>query len=179
MPASSIAVPFVAWPHICLLLCSPLSFYFYVWILPFLCSTPQHLKYFTSFFPLSYHLISTLPLTPHCITWLTNTSSLFLGIGFPFSSPTLFLQLQTRCLNFLQLKYFSPFFLSSSALSLVRAHHWLSILLIKELYCLRDMVLYSSMSNKIDLTSYYYICWGTRSSSNQTPTAILTTALIK
>ena len=35
------------------------------------------------------------------------------------------------------------------------------------------------MLNKIDLTSYYYVCWSTRSSPNQTSTAVLTTALIK
>jgi len=29
-----------------------------------------------------------------------------------------------------------------------------------------------------DLTSYNYVCWGTRSLPNQTPTTLLTTALI-
>jgi len=132
----------------------------------FWCPTLQHLKHCISSSPLFYCLISTLPLTPYCITWLTNTSNLFLGIGFPFSSLTLFLQLQARCLNFLQLKHFFLSLSSSSALNLARACYWLSMLLIKELYCLRDMVLCPSMLNKIDLTSYYYIYWGTRSLSN-------------
>jgi len=30
----------------------------------------------------------------------------------------------------------------------------------------------------LSLAIYFYICWGTTSSSNQTPTALLTTALI-
>ena len=30
----------------------------------------------------------------------------------------------------------------------------------------------------VDLTSYDYVCWGTRSSPSQMPTALLTTALI-
>ena len=113
------------------------------------CPTPQHLKHFTFSFTLSCHLISTSLLIPHCITQLTNTSNLFLGISFLSSSSTLFLQLWARCLSFLQLKHFLPSFSSSSALSLARVYYWLSILLIKELYCLRDIVLCLLMSNKI------------------------------
>ena len=56
----------------------------------------------------------------------------------------------------------------------------MSKLLIRELYCCRDIVLYlySSMELMLILASYNYVCWGTRSSSNQTPTALLTTALV-
>ena len=42
----------------------------------FQCSTLQHLKHFTFSSSLSYCLTFTLPLTPHCITQLTNTSNL-------------------------------------------------------------------------------------------------------
>jgi len=38
--------------------------------------------------------------------------------------------------------------------------------------CLRGMEI------MLSLAIYFYICWGTRSSPNQTPTALLTTALI-
>ena len=35
-----------------------------------------------------------------------------------------------------------------------------------------------TMDLMVDLTSYNYVCWGTRSSPSQIPTALLTTALI-
>ena len=68
-------------------------------------------------------------------TLLLNTSNLFWEITFPFSSFPLFLQFQTRCLNFLQLKHNFPFLPSSSSLNLEREHFYLSKLLINELYC--------------------------------------------
>ena len=145
----------------------------------FWCSTPQHLKYFTFSSSLFCHLIFTSLLILYYITQLINTLNLFLEIGFLSSSPILFLQLWTRCPNFLQLKHFLLFFSSSSALSLVKVCHWLSMMLIKESYYLRNIVLCPLMLNKIDLTNYCYVCWSTRSLSNQTATAVLTTALIK
>lgn len=59
------------------------------------CPTLQHLKHLTS----SWHLTSTSPFTPYCITLFTKTSNLFWGIDLPFPSFPLFLQLQARCSN--------------------------------------------------------------------------------
>ena len=89
-------------------------------------------------------LLSTLIIfssTPHCITLLPNALNLFWGITVSFSLSLLFLQLQARCPNPLQLKHNFSLFPSSSSLSLVREHFSLSKLLISELYCCKDMVL--------------------------------------
>ena len=104
-----------------------------------LCSFSPHLKHSTS---ITFYLFIVLSFTPHCITLLNNTSNLFWEIVVPFSPSLLFLQLQARYPNFLQLKHNFPFLLSSSSLSLVRVCFSLSILLMMELYCCRDMVLY-------------------------------------
>ena len=80
----------------------------------------------------------------------------------------------------MQLLYNLSFFFSSSSLSLIRACFFLSKLLINELYYCKDMVLCLCKGIKlmVDLTSYNYICWDVRSLSNQTSTALLTTALV-
>ena len=85
------------------------------------CITFQHLKHLTSSTVL-FLLILTSSFIPYLITLLNNTSNLFLGIGFPFSSSFLFLQLWTRYPNFSQLQHFLPSLSSNSALSLVRAY---------------------------------------------------------
>ena len=103
------------------------------------CPTPQHQKHFTS--PtLSCCFISTSSFTLHCIILLAITSNLFWGINFPFASPILFLQLRARYPNLLHPQHILLSFSSISALSLARAHHWLSIPLMRELYCSRDIV---------------------------------------
>ena len=105
-------------------------------------------------FSLSTQTRSTVKLSQakslqYLITQLANTSNLFLGISFPFFLLILFLQLQTRYLNFLYLKHSLLSLSSSSAFNLTRAYCWLSILLIKELYCLRNIMLCPSRSNKV------------------------------
>ena len=117
----------------------------------------------------------------HCITLLVNTSNLFWR-AVPLSSfPSLFLQFQTRYPNPLQFQHSHSFFPSNFALNEVRAHFCLSKLLINELYCCKDIVLYlcKGMEVMLILVNYHYVCWGARSSSpSQVPTALLTTALI-
>ena len=54
------------------------------------CPTSQYLKHLTPS-STSCHLTFTSPFIPHCITLLANTSNLFWGIGFLFSSLFLFL----------------------------------------------------------------------------------------
>ena len=109
------------------------------------CPTPQHLKYLI--FPtISFLLVLTSSLTPHCITLLAITSNLFWGVSFPFISSFLFLQLQARYLNLLHSQHTLLSLLSISALSLVRAYHCLSIPLMRELYCSRDMMLHFQRS---------------------------------
>ena len=104
------------------------------------CPIPQHLKHLTSS-TISFLPIFTSSLTLHLITLLNNTSNLFLGISFPFFSFFLFLQLQARCLNFLQLQHSLSLLLSNCTLSEARAHFSLSMLLRRLLYWSRDMVL--------------------------------------
>ena len=77
---------------------------------------PQHLKHFTSSI-ISCLLTFTFSSTLHCITLLAVTSNLFWGIGFPFSSCFLFLQLQARCPNLLHSN--TPFLLALLFLLLV------------------------------------------------------------
>jgi len=102
---------------------------------------PQHLKHLTP--SIVFCLLTfTFSLTLYCITLLAITSNLFWGIDFLFSSTLLFLQLWTRCPNLLHPQYTLPSLLSISALSLTRACYWLSILLRRELYCSRDIMLY-------------------------------------
>ena len=105
-----------------------------------LCPFSPHLKHSTS--TVSYLLI-VVSLTSHCITLLDNTSNLFWGTIPLFSSPSLFLQFWTRCLNPLQYRYTLLLLSSNSALSLVRACFWLSRLLMRALYCIWDIVLTS------------------------------------
>ena len=53
-------------------------------------------------------------------------------------------------------------------------------LLINELYCCKDIMLYLCKGTEVMLilAIYNYIYWGTRSSPSQVPIALLTTALI-
>ena len=136
-----------------------------------------HLKHST--FTVSCFLI-ILSFTSHCITLLDNTSNLFWGAVSLFSFPFLFLQFWTRCPNPLQLQHSCSFFPSNFALNEVRVCFCLSKLLINELYYCKDMVLCfcKGMEVILILANYNYICWGTRFSPNQMPTALLTTALI-
>jgi len=142
-----------------------------------LCPFSPYLKYST--FTVSCFLI-ILSFTSHCITLLDNTSNLFWEVVPLFFFPSLFLQFQARCLNPLQLQHSRSFFPSNFALNEVRAHFCLSKLLINELYCCKDMVLCLCKGTEVMLilANYNYVCWGTRSSSSQVPTALLTTALI-
>jgi len=115
-----------------------------------LCPFSPHLKHSTS--TVSYLLIVFSP-TPHCITLLDNTSYLFWGVTPLSSFSSLLLQFQARCPNPLQHQHILPLLPSNSALSLVRVHFWLSKLLMRELYCSRDMVLCLQRSrNRSDLT---------------------------
>ena len=113
-------------------------------------------------------------------TPLLNISNLFWEVTFSFSSPSLFLQFQARYLNLLQPRQIFPFLPSSSTLNLARAYFSLSKLLIRELYCCKDIAsyLYNGMELVLILASYNYICQGTKSSSNQIPTTLLTTVLV-
>ena len=116
-----------------------------------LCPFFPHLKHSTS--TISCFLI-VLSFTSHYITLLDNTSNLFWGVVFLFSSSSLFLQFRARCPNFLHPQHILPSLPSISALSLARTHRWLSILLIRELYCSRDMVLHLQRSqSRNDLTN--------------------------
>ena len=105
----------------------------------YLCPFSPHLKHSTT---TTSCLLIILSSTPHYITLLLNTSNLFWETMVPFSPSSLFLQLQTRCLNLLQHQYNFPFLPSSSSLSLVREHLSLSKLLISELYYCKDIVLH-------------------------------------
>ena len=80
----------------------------------------------------------------------------------------------------MQLQHFLSLFPFIFALNKARTCFSLSKLLMRELYCYRDIVLHlhNSIELMLILASYNYVCWGTRSSSNQTPTALLTTALV-
>ena len=141
-----------------------------------LCPFSPYLKHST--FTISCFLI-ILFFTLHCITLLDNTSNLFWGMVSLFFFSSLFLQFQARCPNPLQLQH-SCSFSSNFALNEVRACFCLSKLLINELYCCKDMVLClcKGMEVMLILADYNYVCWGTRSSSSQVSTALLTTALI-
>ena len=96
------------------------------------------------------------------------------------NTPLLFLQFQTRYPNSLQLQHSLSLFPSNFVLNEARAHFSLSKLLMRELYCCRDIVLclHSSIKLMLILASYNYVCWDARSSPNQTPTALLTTTLV-
>ena len=142
-----------------------------------LCAFSPHLKHST--FTVSCFLI-ILSFTLYCITLLDNTSNLFWGAVPLFSFSFLFLQFWARCLNPLQFQH-SRFFLPSNfSLNEVRVRFCLSKLLINELYCCKDMVLYLCKGTEVILilANYNYVCWGARSSPSQVPTALLTTALI-
>ena len=111
--------------------------HFHLW-----CLTFQHLKHFTSSSStISCLLTFTSSLTLYCITLFAITSNLFQRISFPFIS-FLFLQLQTRCPNLLQYQHILLLLPSNFTLSLVKVYCWLSMLLMRELYCSRDMVLH-------------------------------------
>ena len=103
-----------------------------------LCPFSSHLKYSTSTIPT---FLIVLPSTLHYIILLLNTSNLFWEMFILFSPSLLFLQLQARYLNPLQLKHNFPLLPSSFSLSLVREYFSLSRLLISKLYCCKDMVL--------------------------------------
>ena len=129
------------WPgHIYyLLLSSPPSFYFYIWILLFAVpnSPVSKILYFFlySFLPSHLYFTSTSPLPPHCITLVTNILYLFWGFSFFFFSSSFFvLQLWARCPNFPQLQHSLSLLLSNCTLSKVRAHFFLSIFLNRLLY---------------------------------------------
>ena len=89
------------------------------------CPSSLYLKHciaFSSFFSFSYLLISTL----YFIILLNSISNLFWGADFFFSPTSLFLQLWTRCPNFLHSKHISFFLPFNSALNLVRTCFFLS-----------------------------------------------------
>ena len=142
-----------------------------------LCPFSPHLKHST--FTVSCFFI-ILSFTSHYITLLDNTSNLFWGVVPLFSFPFLFLQFWTRYPNSLQLQHSHSFFPSNFALNKVRAHFCLSKLLINELFCCKDIILYLCKGTEVMLilANYNYICWGTRFSSSQVSTALLTTVLI-
>jgi len=99
------------------------------------CPTFQYLKHFTSSI-LSCCLTFTSSHTLYYITLVANISYLFWGFSlFSFSSSFLVLQLQARCPNFLQLQHSFSLLFSNCALSEVRAHFSLSMLLRRLLYC--------------------------------------------
>ena len=91
----------------------------------FLYPSFPHQKHFT-ICPTTSCLLTSL--TSHCMTRLLSTSNLFLFSSFFFCSLSL-LQFQVRCPNFLHCLHSLPSLLSNSALNLVRAHLWLSMLL--------------------------------------------------
>ena len=66
------------------------------------CPVPLHLKHCTSS-TTSCLLTFTFFLRPYLITLLDSTLNLFWRVDLPFSSCSLFLQLQTKCPNFLHL----------------------------------------------------------------------------
>ena len=66
------------------------------------CPVPLHLKHCTSS-TTSCLLTFTSFLRPYLITLLDSTLNLFWRVDLPFSSCSLFLQLQTKCPNFLHL----------------------------------------------------------------------------
>ena len=143
----------------------------------YLCPFSLHLKHST----LTVSCFLIIPsFTSHCIILLDNTSNLFWGAVLFFSFPSLFLQFRARYPNPLQLQYSCSLFPSNFALNVVRACFCLSKLLINELYCCKDIVLYlcKGMKVMLILASYNYVCWGARSSSSQVLTALLTTVLI-
>ena len=89
------------------------------------CPSSLYLKHCiasSSFLFLSSLHISTL----HFIILLNSISNLFWGANFFFSPTPLFLQLWTRCPNFLHSKHISFFLPFNSALNLVRACFYLS-----------------------------------------------------
>ena len=86
--------------------------------------------------------LNLLPSHFPCIIQLPNTLNLLTTIFFFFCS-SLLLQFQARCLNLPCCLHSFSSFPSSSALNLVRACLWLSMSLMRVLYCSRDIVLYS------------------------------------
>ena len=120
-------------------------FFFYLGHFLHLCLSFSYLKHST-IQPISSVscLFSSIP---YLITLLLNISNLFWEMTFLFSFSSLFLQFWARCPNFLQYQQIFPFLPSSSALNLARVCFSLSKLLIRELYCCKDMMLhlYNSM----------------------------------
>jgi len=143
----------------------------------YLCPFSTHLKHST--FTIFCFLI-ILFFISHCITLLDNTSNLFWRAVLFFSFPSLFLQFQARYPNPFQLQHSCSFFPSNFALNNIRVRFCLSKLLINELYCCKDIVLRLCKGTEVMLilANYNYVCWGTRSSSSQMLTTLLTTALI-
>ena len=131
-PSFSNAVPFRGMSYALLYFCA------------FLHKEYASLLFCCTFYGITTHTTPPSPhslfSTPHCITWLLNISNLFWGIVFSFSPSALFLQFWARYPNLLQLKHIFPFLPSSSALNLARACFWLSMLLMRELYCVWDIV---------------------------------------
>ena len=106
----------------------------------FLCPFSSHTKHLTSTSSITFCFLTSF--TPHYITQFPNTLNLLLGTVFFFCSFP-HLQFGARCPNFPHLLHSFPFLPSNSALNLARACLWLSILLIRLLYCSRDIVLCS------------------------------------
>ena len=118
------------------------------------CLTPQHLKPFTS--SASCHLIYLSPPSLLFITLLVSISNLFWDfLLFSFSFP--FLQLQARCPNFLQLQHSLSHLPYDCALNEARACFSLSMLLIRFLYCVWDIMLISQ-GYEINDWSYLMLC---------------------
>ena len=139
-----------------LAICTAFSFLTYNEYSLYLCPFSLHLKHSTSTTPI---LLIVLFSTPHCIILLLNTSNLFWGTTVLFPSSFCFLQFRTRCPNPLQLKHSFSLLLSSSSLSLVRVCFSLSILLINELYCCKDIVLrlYKGTDLMVSLTTVMFV----------------------
>ena len=131
--------------------------------------------------------------TPKCITQLPNASNLLAAtIFFFYSSPLLYLRV--RCPNPPHLLHSLPSLPSNSTLSLARACLWLSISLMRVLYCSRDLVLCSNYVldrwfvkkrnlyflrvRRLLLRTHSTSAGAHKSSPSQMPTALLTTALI-
>jgi len=117
-----------------------------------------------------WHLLNS---TPHLITLLARMSNFFWGVGFPFFLSS-FLQCWAQCPNPLHFQHSLSCFPSNFALSEVRACFSLSKLLMMWWYCCWEIITISQGTDRmLNLTIYCYICWGTRSSSSQMPTALI------
>ena len=155
--------------------CAALSFFTHRGHSLYLCPSSPYLKHFTT---TVFTFLTTLSSAPYCITLLLNTSNLFWETTVPSTFSFSFLQFWARCSNPLQHLHNFPFLPSNSALNLTRVRFSLSRLLMRILYWVWDIVA-TSLGYGFNGWPYYcYVCWGTRSLPNQTPTALLTTALI-